>query len=92
VRDVEEDNGSMEPRVLTLPEGVEMFFDTRGTDRCLRTAWHHEEGLLVVSLWRDSTCVGAVRLQRDEVPRLLEALSEGLAASPERQSAWGEAS
>ena len=82
----------METRVLTLPEGVEMFFDARGVDRCLRTAWHHEAGLLVVSLWRDDTCVGTLRLERDEVPRLIAALADGLGESLVQEPSWGEAS
>lgn len=64
--------------MLTLSEGVDMFFDSRGSDRCMRTSWHHEAGLLVVSLWRDDTCVATLRLERDEVSRLMVALAEGL--------------
>ena len=80
-------NGPMEPKVLSLPEGVEMFSDARGEERSMRVTWHHESGLVVVSLWRDGACVGTLRLQRDEVPRLIGALADGLAVPPSEDEA-----
>ena len=80
-------NGAMEPRVLALPDGVAMFSDTRGAQRSMRVTWHHESAVVVVSLWRDDTCVGTLRLSRDEVPRLVSALTDGLAVAPSGQDA-----
>lgn len=83
----------MEPMVLSLPDGVEMFSDARGGARCMRVTWHHAAGLVVVSLWRDDICVGTLRLPREDVPRLVHALTEGLEEpSPDRDdSAHDEA-
>ena len=29
-----------------------VFLDARGGDRALRVSWHHEAGVVVLSLWR----------------------------------------
>ena len=55
-----------------------MFIDARGGDRALRVSWHHEAGLVVLSLWRDNVCAGSFRLSVDEVPDLIEMLRTGL--------------
>ena len=72
----------MEPRVLSLPDGVEMFSDARGEHRSMRLTWHHERGLVVLSLWRDGSCVATFRLPREDVARLIGALEDGLAVPP----------
>ena len=69
----------MRPSVVPLPAQGDVFLDARGTDRGMRVTWHHEQGVVVVSLWRSDTCVGTLRLPHDEVPRLIAALAEGLA-------------
>jgi hypothetical protein len=69
----------MSPAVVPLPLQGDVFVDARGSDRGMRVSWHHEQGLVVVSLWRADTCVGTLRLPREEVPRLILALAEGLA-------------
>ncbi len=53
--------------------------DARGGGRALRATWHHDAGLVVLSVWRDNVCVATVRLEPDEVPALLEVLASGLA-------------
>jgi hypothetical protein len=55
-----------------------VFIDARGGDRALRVSWHHESGLVVLSLWRDNVCAGSFRLAVDEVPALIEMLRAGL--------------
>lgn len=57
-------------------------------------ATHDEVGLLNLSVWRDATCVGTVKLRPDEVADLVGALTEGLArlaadrpAAPARETA-----
>ena len=64
--------------VLQLPVAAEFFLDARGGARALRVRWHHDDGLVVLSLWRGSECTGTFRLEIDEVPVLIEALREGL--------------
>jgi len=61
-----------------LPEAGSIFLDARGGDRALRVSWHHESGLVVLSLWRDNVCAGSFRLGVDEVPDLIAMLRSGL--------------
>ena len=61
-----------------LPEAGSIFLDARGGDRALRVSWHHESGLVVLSLWRDNVCAGSFRLAVDEVPDLIDLLRSGL--------------
>ena len=61
-----------------LPETGSIFLDARSGDRALRVSWHHEEGLVVLSLWRDNVCAGSFRLMVDEVPELIDVLRTGL--------------
>ena len=44
------------------PPGAEFFLDTRGDARSLRVRWHHEDGLVLLSLWRGGECTGTFRL------------------------------
>jgi hypothetical protein len=59
----------------------DVFLDARGADRALRVSWHHEAGLVVLSLWRDNVCAGSFRLAVDEVPELIAMLRAGLDAA-----------
>ena len=45
----------------------------------MRVRAHPESGLLNLSLWRDDTCVGTVRLRPDEAAALVTGLTDGLA-------------
>ena len=67
------------PPARPLPRTGSVFIDARGGDRALRVSWHHESGLVVLSLWRDNLCAGSFRLAVDEVPGLIEMLRTGLA-------------
>lgn len=62
----------------SLPAGGEIFLDDRGPHRTMRVSWHHEDGLVVLSLWRGGLCTGTFRLEIDEVPGLIEVLRRGL--------------
>jgi hypothetical protein len=64
-----------------LPTSGEVFLDKRGSHRTLRLSWHHERGIVVLSLWRGGLCTGTFRLAVEEVPELIEALRRGLDAS-----------
>jgi hypothetical protein len=69
--------------VRPLPELGSIYLDARGSERALRVSWHHESGLVVLSLWRDNVCAGSFRLAIDEVPALIELLRAGLVRSYE---------
>jgi hypothetical protein len=66
------------PAVRPLPELGSIYLDARGIDRALRVSWHHDAGLVVLSLWRDNVCAGSFRLGVDEVPDLIAMLRDGL--------------
>ena len=67
--------------------------DTRGDGRALRVTWHHETGVVVLSVWRDNLCTTTVRLAPDDAVALIQVLVAGLPrdeASPrDRHSAAG---
>ncbi|HWB71276.1 MAG TPA: hypothetical protein VG452_03595 [Egibacteraceae bacterium] len=46
----------------------ELFVDERGTG--LRATWHEDRDILVLSLWRDDSCVGTFRLSAAEAARM----------------------
>jgi len=71
-------------RVVPLPPRGELFDDPRGEGRALRVSWHQEASLVVLSLWREGTCTATFRLPVADVPRLVNALVEGLAAGADR--------
>ena len=54
------------PAVRPLPETGSIFLDARGTDRALRVTWHHESGLVVLSLCRENVVFMA--LSADTTP------------------------
>lgn len=57
----------------------EVFSDVRGPSRMLRTSWHPEDGVVVLSVWDDHTCLATFRLPAAEVPDLVGVLTQGLA-------------
>jgi hypothetical protein len=61
-----------------LPKTGSVFIDARGGDRALRATWHHEAGVVVLSLWRENVCAGSFRLRTDEVPDFIDMLLAGL--------------
>jgi hypothetical protein len=64
-----------------LPSTGEVFDDDRGPHRSLRVSWHHENDVVVLSLWRGGLCTGSFRLPVDDVPDLIDVLRRGLDAS-----------
>jgi hypothetical protein len=66
------------PAVRPLPELGSIYLDARGAERALRVSWHTEDGLVVLSLWRENVCSASFRLAIDEVPALIELLRAGL--------------
>ncbi|WP_235734610.1 hypothetical protein [Nocardioides alcanivorans] len=55
-----------------------IYIDSRGGERALRVTWHHEDGLVVLSLWRAKLCTGTFRLPIEAVPDLIDLLRSGL--------------
>lgn len=53
--------------------------DARGPQRALRVTAHAEAGFLVLSTWREGTCVGTVRVTPVEAAELMSSLAHGLA-------------
>lgn len=66
------------PPARPLPKTGSVFIDARGGDRALRVTWHHEAGVVVLSLWRENVCAGSFRLRIDEVPEFIDMLRAGL--------------
>ncbi len=78
-------------RIVALPARGEVVTDVRGDGRAVRVSWHHEAGLVVLSLWHGELCVGTVRVAAEDVPSLVTALTQGLARGyePGREAARG---
>lgn len=68
--------------VVALPASGEILADARGGGRWMRVTWHEEADLVVLSLWKHMSCVGTLRLDRSQVPELVDALVTGLAGAP----------
>jgi hypothetical protein len=60
-----------------LPTQGEVFDDVRGQGRTLRVSWHGDDGVVVLSMWRQSECTGSFRLPVSDLPDLLRALTDG---------------
>ena len=58
--------------------------DQRGDGRGVRVSSHVDGGYLVLSTWRDDTCVSTVRLLPGEAAELVTGLAEGLGRLAER--------
>ncbi|MCW2613389.1 MAG: hypothetical protein JWN08_383 [Frankiales bacterium] len=70
--------------VVPLPPRGEWFGDARDGARALRASWHAGLGgsdCVVLSTWRDDTCVATTRLSCADAARLIAVLADGLAAT-----------
>ena len=67
--------------VVPLPPRGEWFGDARDGDRALRVSWHPEQDCMVLSTWRDATCVATARLSPADTARLIGVLAQGLASA-----------
>lgn len=52
---------------------------TDGVHSALRATWHEEAGYVVISLWREDTCVATSHLTPNEAGRLAMFITGGLA-------------
>jgi hypothetical protein len=57
------------------------FGDADRRKRSLRLTPHPRQGVTTLSLWDEQECVGTIRLTHAEVPALISALAESLAAA-----------
>ncbi|MBU2695452.1 MULTISPECIES: hypothetical protein [Pimelobacter] len=64
-----------------LPRAGDAYLDARGDGRALRVSWHTEAEVVVLSLWRDNVCTGTFQLAAEDVPGLLDVLSQGWRAA-----------
>ncbi|HSR23489.1 MAG TPA: hypothetical protein VLW53_08060 [Candidatus Eisenbacteria bacterium] len=60
-------------------EDALMLADAERAGRALRVSWHHDRGVVVLSLWQAESCIGSFRLEPAGVPTLVAALVQGLA-------------
>jgi hypothetical protein len=65
--------------VSPLPQQGAVFFDPRDDQRFLRVSYHAEQGLFVMSWWRDAMCLGTFHLDPSEAPRVIHTIAAGLA-------------
>lgn len=52
--------------------------DSRRNGRYLRTTWHAEGRMFVLSTWTDEVCTGAVRIPVERAPDLINLLTDGV--------------
>ena len=62
--------------IHALPASGEVFLDARDQGRAMRLSWHHDGDLAVLSIWRAGACVATFQLSRDDIPALVEALTQ----------------
>jgi hypothetical protein len=62
----------------TGQDSHEVFLDARGNGRALRLSWHHDDDVVVLSLWREGVCAGTFRLPKSQVNDFIDALVDGL--------------
>ncbi len=57
-----------------LPRYGDVFTGRDAAGRTLRISAHPERGRLVLSIWQDEVCRATVRVAREDVPMLVDAL------------------
>jgi hypothetical protein len=62
--------------IRPMPQRGDVFSDIRGDDRTMRVSYHHDRGVVVVSLWAGPVCRGSFRMAATEVDRLISTLGE----------------
>lgn len=68
------------------PSRERWIADQRGEGRAVRVSAHAEGGFLVLSTWKEDTCVSTVRLLPDEAALLVAGLADGLSRLSDRPS------
>ena len=79
--------------MVPFPARTTVLLDLRGEGRALRVTWHQEEGVVVLSTWRESVCVSSVRLSAADAAELVSSLAGALAAGAAQQAptvVWDE--
>jgi hypothetical protein len=55
-----------------------LLADARRNGSYLRTTWHPESRMFVVSTWNDEVCLGAIRVPVEDSAELMSLLMDGL--------------
>jgi hypothetical protein len=55
-----------------------LIADARRNGSYLRTTWHAESGMFVVSTWNGEVCLGAIRVPAADAAELMSLLMDGL--------------
>jgi hypothetical protein len=55
-----------------------LIADARGNGTYLRTTWHPESRMFVVSTWNDEVCLAAVRVPVEDSAELMSLLMDGM--------------
>ncbi len=79
----------MVARVTPLPNRGQVFFDERDPDRTMRVSWRPQEGVFVLSLWREAECTGTFRLPKEQLSGLMAAMVDQLTSGSHFRSAAG---
>jgi hypothetical protein len=56
-----------------------LIADTRHNGTYLRTTWHADRHMYVVSIWNEEVCLGAVRVPLEDATELMSLLMDGMA-------------
>lgn len=70
--------GEAHPRRRPAKRRRVLIGDARGSTRYLRTTWHRETNVFVLSTWADEVCTGSVRVPVTQAPELISLLADGL--------------
>ncbi|MDT0166819.1 hypothetical protein Q9R32_14790 [Actinotalea sp. AC32] len=61
--------------------------DVRG-DRGLQATWHDDDGVVVLSTWRQGRCVATVRLAPADAAALIALLADGIERHERGRRGW----
>jgi len=64
---------------LPAPTATALFTDTRTPVRRMRTSWHQDAGVVVMSLWAGDHCTATFRLPIEDAPALMHLLVDAIA-------------
>jgi hypothetical protein len=65
--------------VTPLPKRGRAFLDARDGARSLRTSWHPNDGVFVISMWHGASCIGTFHLDQTELSTFIGGFVDQLA-------------
>jgi hypothetical protein len=69
--------------VTPLPKRGKAFLDARDGARSLRTSWHPDDGVFVISMWHGASCIGTFHLDQTELSTFIGGFVDQLAGGSE---------